>query len=684
MPYSRRERVRVLTAIFGAGLLSLSFGCTDKDNPLSKALSAKDPVDQQLDLSKDDYRHMAVPKDGKDPKIEYQNHPPPVPDIVPILTAPSPPKIAGNQLVSIAVTDDVPLKDVLMELAKLADVDMELDAGIEGGISFIARNKPFNEVIDRICDLAGLRYTMKGSVLRVERDIPYVKTYSLDFLNMDRSMTSTVNVSTNVLSSDTSGGSSAASGGASGGSSAAGSGGGGGGLNTGSTSSVTAKMDGDFWKSLENGVKGILTYNPPKRVSEISDLMEGKDVISAVTGQSQVRTVAGAPPGVPGAPGAPGGGAVGGAGALASSNQGSSQRILPTPPPSKPAPTNSVSVSGTAQSGNGMDNTFYIINRQAGVLTASATEKQHDMIRRFLDKIESNASSQVLIEAKILEVQLNNTYKTGIDWTQMKNKLGFTFAPNSVSSTDSNVVSFIIDKQPFTQQTGLGPVPSAVPNGIGELVQLTENFGTVRTLSSPRLHAINNQTATLTFAENDVYFSLQIQQNTTATTSTTTQTTVQSTAHTVPIGIIMSIQPSINLDTDEVTLNVRPTLSSLVGSVDDPAVAYLSQTAHVNLSSTVPIVQVRELDSILKLKSGQIMVIGGLMQQGSTNTDAGVPGVSSIPIVGNLFKGVSKEASNSELIIFIKATIVGSNGNSAPADRVIYNKFSDDPRPMTF
>jgi general secretion pathway protein D len=641
-PFKDRLAIKAAVMLTACALPFLS-ACTDWENPLLK-IAKKDPIDQPLELSKDDYRHMAKPKNGQlEPKVEFQNHAPPVPDIAPILAAPTPPKIAGNQLVSITVTDDVPLKDVLLELAKLADVDIELDAGISGGISFIARNKPFNEVIDRIADLAGLRYSMKNGVLRIERDVPYVKTYALDFLNVDRSMTSTVNVSTNVLSSSTSG--SSGGGGSSGGSSSGGSssssssGGGGGGLNTGSESSVTSKTDSDFWKSLEGGVKQILTYSSPKRVSDISGLLESRDVLSAVTGGK-------------------GGDAV--------------------PAPAKTiAPVSSppVQASPNVDAAKITENTFYTINRQAGVLTVSATEKQHEMIRHFLDKIERNASAQVLIEAKILEVQLNDTYKTGIDWTQMKSKLGARFSSSSITSTDTDVVSFIVDDKPLA--------PGA-PNGIGELVQMTENFGTVRTLSSPRLHAINNQTATLTFAQNDVYFELKIDKQTNNGTTTTTDTTVTSTPHTIPIGIIMSLQPSINVDTNEVTLSVRPTLSSLVSTVPDPAVAYLAQTSNVNLQSNVPIVEVRELDSILKLKSGQVMVIGGLMKQNSDNTDAGMPGLSSIPVVGNFFKGVSKKNSNSELIIFIKATIVGSTGNAHPADRTIYEKFSDDPRPLTF
>ncbi len=102
------------------------------------------------------------------------------------------------------------------------------------------------------------------------------------------------------------------------------------------------------------------------------------------------------------------------------------------------------------------------------------------------------------------------------------------------------------------------------------------------------------------------------------------------------------------------------------------------------ISSTLPVIEVRELDSILKLKSGQVMVIGGLMEDKSVNGDSGIPGVSSVPIFGNLFKGVDKENKLSELVIFIRATIITSNGGSDQGDKNLYQKFTRDPRPLTF
>lgn len=589
-----------------------------------------DMIDPSMKLDRDDYRNLTDIK-AKTATAPESSVEPPIPDLAEILAAPKPPKLGETKLVSIAVTDDVPLKDVLIELARLADVDIEVDASITGGISFRAKDRPFNEVIERVCDLAALRYTMKNNVLRVERDTPYVQIYSLDFLNMERTSNGSVTISTNVLAS--SGGS------------------GGGGLNTGSSSSISTKTDPDFWKQFEAGIQRILSYTESKRISSVD--------IAAPPVQPVAVNAAGAAAG-----GAPG---VGGAAAPAAA--------APAPAPVTPRAGDDTKPTEGA---------FYIMNRQASTLTVSATDKQHALIKEFLKKIQSNASSQVLIEAKIVEVTLKDQYQSGINWTQLgSDKISFSGNLSPPATSLSN---------PGTIKIG-SPTQLAFTNKIdlSAAVTLVENFGTTRTLSSPRLHAINNQESVLTFAENQVYFEIQVQQNQNSTTTGNVSTlTVNSTLHTVPIGIILTLQPSINLDTSEVTLKVRPTLSRITGSVTDPAVAFLIAQAAaqglgtVNVTNAVPIIEVRELDSILKLKSGQVMVIGGLMQDLSNNTESGVPGASSLPYLGNLFKGVDKQNKLQELVIFIRATIVDSNGDPTKADKALYDKFIKDPRPINF
>jgi general secretion pathway protein D len=632
--------------------LMLTASCTDSRN----LFNPDDPemIDPARGLSRDDYQNMLG-----DQKIGEAGGPsvstatgnviePPVPDLAAILAAPKPPKIADTQLVSLAVTDDVPLKDVLIELARLANVDVEIDSGITGGISFRAKDRPFNEVIDRIADLAALRYSIKNNILRVERDTPYVNIYSLDFLNIDRSAQSNVNISTSVLSEtdvagSTGGGGSGGSGSSSSGGGARGSSGGGGGggngFNNGSTSNITTKADSDFWKQFSEGIKRILTYKEVRRISN-ADVAE----------QPASPVASGAQP----------------------ANAG--------------AMTNLPSLDGGGSSGSGGNNepvagSFFIINREASTMTVSATEKQHELISHFLKKIQTNASAQVLIEAKIVEVSLNDQFQSGIDWSKLGNSVvNFTSSFAGVSDV-ANIATLNLNAQ---NVGGTG-------TDLTGAVNLAQAFGTTRTLSSPRLHAINNQQAVLTFAQNQVYFTLNVQQNQATSAGGTTNTiTLNSTPHTVPIGIILTLQPSVNSETSEITLSVRPTLSRVTGQVTDPAVAFtLAQAAALGIavdgiSSTLPVIEVRELDSILKLKSGQVMVIGGLMENRADNTDTGVPYAQDVPVVGHLFKGTDKSSNLKELIIFIRATIVNSGGNAAPADKGVYEKFNYDPRPLKF
>jgi MSHA biogenesis protein MshL len=605
-----------------------------------------DHIDPTLNLTREDYRHMAAPKSGSDaPILEIEKGAPPIPKIADILAAPRPPKIGETQLVSIAVTDDVPLKDVLLELAKLADVDIELDSGISGGIEFIAKDKPFNEVIDRISELTGLRYTMKNGVLRVERDSPFIKSYSVDFLNVERDSDSAVNLSTNVLSTSVGGS------------------GGGSALTTGSTSSVKSKTTGDFWKSLESSVQQVLAYRPADHVSD-----------TTMQAETEASIIATAPP----AATAP----------TSTGNTPGGGTPIPAPAPAAAKPKAAAPTPAASTPTSSSNTSNYTINRQAGVLTLNGTTKQHEMIERLLEALKNNAASQVLIEAKVIEVDLNDQYASGINWQTLGSKIGEQIGVGPISTSFPLVAptNSIAQAGNFIQFTS--------KNDSSNILQLLEGFGVLRTLSSPRLHAINNQQSTLTFATNHVYFTISVTSSNTTTTngsSTTNPPTYSSTINTVPIGIMMTMMPSIDLKNNEVTLSVRPTLSTLIDSVNDPAFELQLASAFTsnpglkpNVHNAIPEIQVRELDSTLKLKSGQTMVIGGLMQQEANDTDVGVPFFAGLPIAGNLFKNVAKSSHNKELVLLIKATIVNTGGSLGKTDKTIFHKFSDDPRPTSF
>jgi general secretion pathway protein D len=213
-----------------------------------------------------------------------------------------------------------------------------------------------------------------------------------------------------------------------------------------------------------------------------------------------------------------------------------------------------------------------------------------------------------------------------------------------------------------------------------------EEFGTTRTLSSPRIMAINNQQAILSFAKNQVYFTITAQNTPASTvnagaTGTPATTTVNSTANAVPLGVILVLQPSINMETEEITMHIRPTLSTSVGSVNDPAVAYIqAQNQNASgLSSAVPIVQVKEMDSVMRMKSGQVVVLGGMIDDEYDSYDGGLPGISKLPIIGNLFKTSGRNKDVTQTVIFIRATIMPANNYPKP-DKEFYDKFAQDQR----
>jgi general secretion pathway protein D len=503
-----------------------------------------------------------------------------MPNIMPIISPPPEPMIGKDKLVSISISDDVPLKEVFIELSRLADIDIEIDPTIKGGVILRTRNKPFSEVIDRICDLSNLRYNVHKGTLRIENDYPFLVNYNLDFLNIIRTNSGGSTLST-ALSGSGSGG--------------------------GSTTTLSSKYDNDLWGAIETDIKQIFSQN--------------------ATGSSAA------------------------------------------------APISSGSV----------DN-YITSNKQAGLVGVFANNKQHKMIKSYLEKVRDAASAQVLIEAKIVEINLSDAYQSGVNFNMLNSN--YTNPGNSAvgsgGSAFGNAVGSITPSTllNLSSRLNLGSLT------LNSAVELSETFGVTRTLSSPRIHAMNNQQAVLSFVNNHVYFSVTVQNTAGTTTNGSTsaaQLTINSTSHTVPIGIILTLQPSINLDTEEITMNIRPTITTIADKIADPAVLYAinqakeagTNTTGLSDSANVPIVNVKELDSILKIKSGEIMVIGGMMSDSSINSDTGAPFLMSIPLFGNLFKNTSKTNNTVQTVIFIQATIVPSD-KMKKKDKDTYNNFIVD------
>jgi type II secretory pathway component GspD/PulD (secretin) len=193
----------------------------------------------------------------------------------------------------------------------------------------------------------------------------------------------------------------------------------------------------------------------------------------------------------------------------------------------------------------------------------------------------------------------------------------------------------------------------------------------------------------LKVAENQVFFELEIN-ITDATATTAAKTTVQSQIKTVPVGLIMSVQPAVDPNSRRISLSLRPSITRIKGFVNDPGVAVTVAVAQQNgqniptVTSPVPIIEVRELDSLVNLVSGLSVVMGGLMQQSSQTIREGVPGLMDIPLVGQAASENIKDNRVTELVIFIRATLANSRESVADEDIRLYKTFGKDPRPVAF
>jgi general secretion pathway protein D len=545
-----------------------------------------DKIDPAGNLTRRDYLELRqrggdAPETDKDDKKDDPKAPP-IPEPPAPKHAPPPEK-----KVSVAVTDDVPLRDVLLELGREGGVNLELDPRIEGGVIFTAQNQPFHDVLHRLCALAGLRWKQEGHYLRIELDEPYPKSYPLHYLNLARKTTSETTIATNVFDQDVGGNNStrASSSGSS---------------DNNSTSKVTATGDSDFWGELDKSLNQILTSTGKTR----SLLRKNAD--------------------------------------------------------------------DKAKTGNERPPASYSLDRQAGLLSVFATQAQHEAVQDYLDKLRAKATAQVLIEARIVEVALTDGFKSGIDWTTLFKgavNASSSFGAFSAATSTDGAFSFAVSGKDFS----------------GTL-DLLRSFGTTRILSSPRLTALNNQPAILKVARNEVYFitTAQFSTTTSSTGAVVTGTPIfTSTPRTVPVGLVMTVQPSIDADKGLVTMTLRPTISRILDYVSDPSISLNAAQAGIStdVESKIPVLAVREMDSVLQLHSGEVAVMGGLMQDTAENTENGVPPFDLIPIVDNLAKSRNNSATTSELVILLRATILDRPIPDG-ADADLYQRYTPDPRPL--
>jgi len=295
--------------------------------------------------------------------------------------------------------------------------------------------------------------------------------------------------------------------------------------------------------------------------------------------------------------------------------------------------------------------TRWTVNKDVGVISLFASANTHRQLKKYLKGVSATSQRQVLIEASVVEVLLSDDFEAGIDWQWLaKNMSGFS-AIQQLQGLAS-ITEEAVERLPtpsglvtFSQQFREGSFSATF--------KLLEKFGDARIVSRPQILAMNNQPAVLKVVDNRVYFTVNVErQQTNDSVERLTETQI----HTVPVGLVMNVTPQISAD-NSVMLNVRPSLSRILGFVNDPN----PELNAANLSNGVPEIQVREMESVLRVPSGSVAVIGGLMQSVQDDRDQQLPGLGSLPRVGALFGQKQHQRQRTELFIVIKPTVMSTN-----------------------
>jgi general secretion pathway protein D len=565
-----------------------------------------------------------------------------------VKTSPTAPVFSGEKgsdTYDLVVTGQ-PVRDVLFALARDSGLNMDVDADVSGYITMTALDQTLDAILERIGKQVDIRVEAVGDAILIRADKPYQKIYHVDFLNISRTYSS-----------------GAASSGVGGG-----------------QGSVSSNAVNNFWTNIETSIEAILgSYQSNEGSDGLVANLQSPEEIERAAGIQDART-----------------------------------RVEGEP--------------------------YHNLNPETGVLVVYAPERLQKQVREFLDSVLSIAKRQVLLEATVVEVVLNNQYVQGIDWslfnylakdglalyqgalggpaaalrtitqefTQSINQSEptgrfatrleaeaerdrffadvagsgnvitdrtYTITPvtgaDGSTITGYNLAASATSEQlneSATERLGGGLAPNLPSSGglfsaayrAGDLsaaVQLLDTFGDAKVLSSPRISALNYQPALLRVVDQEVYFNIEVTDEINETTGNVTGRTYDVTENTVDVGFAMNVLPQINAD-GEIILNLKPSVTRVLDYRAVPSPVGFGTTEGSSNSNFVPITRVRELESVISLRDGEVAVLGGLLEDRTADNNSSVPGLSRLPGIGAIFEKKNEQTFKTEFVVFIRARVI--------------------------
>lgn len=514
------------------------------------------------------------------------------------------------------VVHNVKAHDLLFALARDARLNVDIHPGIGGTVTLNAIDQTLQQLLTRIARQVDMRWELMGSNLIIMPDVPHLKTYKVDYVNMSREASGTTGVSTQIgAASALVGATPPVPGNA-------------------SITKVEHSAKNHFWSSLERNIKDILR--------ETDKLFpDGTQETTIERSEQQSTTGTGSPP-----PAA----ARKGHGSSNGASQGGAMTLAASPNAASMEETGSTMVRRATF----REAASVIANPESGVIAVRATSRQHETIQDFIDQVMTRAQRQVLIEMTIAEVQLGHQHQQGVNWQSLRSARSGApaagFSLGQAQRSDGNTGKLLNTPE---RSDGRSFVLDYVAPGLGISATLTllESFGNVRVLSSPKLSVLNNQTALLKVVNNIVYF--EVKADTTTSNSGPSQTSFTTTPKSVSVGLVLSITPQIG-GSGDVLLNVHPSISRQKG----PGKRDPNPNIPATIPNLVPEIETREMESILRLRDGEIAVMGGLMQDAIDNATDTVPGLAEAPLLGGLFRQRNDVRSKTELVIFLRPVVL--------------------------
>ncbi len=544
-----------------------------------------------------------------------------IPPPVRAVPLPPPPEARQAEVKYSVVVANQPVREVLMAMARETRVNFDIHPGIEGSVNLNAIDQTLKQILTRIARQVDLRWEADGDTITVMPDTPFLRSYKVDYVNMARDVSGTIGVQNQVVAPP-----SASAGGAT----------------SSAQNSSLLKVDNvgrnRFWETLERNVKEMLRETDkllPEGSSETFVQNRGQSAIAT----NQSRTIA-APR----------------TGRSTTTRSGTSVE--------NPGETATREQSEfVEQRLTFREAASVIVNAETGIISVRGTSRQHEKVSEFLQQVIGSARRQVLIEATVVEIRLNDRYQSGVDWAALGlNGLGYSFRQNLITGELSNPLN------PFFSVQYSNPNAAAGGN-ISSTVKLLDTFGNTRVLSSPRIMAVNNQTAVLKVVDNLVYFTVDVTPATFSSTGTVlSPATVKTTPQLVPVGFVMNVTPQI-ADTDVVVLNVRPTITTKVDEVLDPN----PELARANVQNKVPVIRSREFESVLRVPSGSTAILGGLMEDSFVGNRGGLPVLSRVPVFGDAVSFRDDTSSKRELVIFLRPVVI--RDPSVEGDLAAYRRY---------